>query len=79
MYYKRQKLDNESEKDDVTKDIISVTSVIEKVRKEIKLCDEVGDNAGKMKSQIKELEEKEKKKENEKSKKIEDMKDKIAR
>ena len=59
LYYKRQKLDNESEKDVVTKDIISVTSVIEKVRKEIKLCDEVGDNARKMKEQIKEMEERE--------------------
>lgn len=57
LYYKRQKLDNETEKDVVTKDIISVTSVIYKIRKEIKLCDEVGDNARKMKEQIKEMEE----------------------
>ena len=61
LYYKRQKLDNESEKDAVTKEIISVTSAIEKVRKEIRLCDEVGDNARKMKEQIKEMDEKEKK------------------
>ena len=60
LYYKRQKLDNESEKDAITKDIISVTSIIEKVRKEIKLCDEVGDNARKMKEQIKEMKEREK-------------------
>lgn len=51
LYYKGQKLDNATEKDVVTKDIISVTSVIEKVRKEIKLCDEVSDNARKMKEQ----------------------------
>ncbi len=57
LYYKRQKLDNESEKDVVTKDIISVTSVIAKIRKEIKLCDEVGDNARKMKKQLKEMKE----------------------
>ena len=57
LYYKRQKLDNESEKDVVTKEIISVTSAIEKVRKEIRLCDEIGDNARKMKCQIKEMEE----------------------
>ena len=57
LYYKRQKLDNETEKDVVTKDIISVTSVIYKIRKEIKLCDEVGDNARKMKEQIKAMEE----------------------
>ena len=66
LYYKRQKLDNESEKDVVTKEIISVTSAIEKVRKEIKLCDEVGDNARKMKRQIKELQEREKQKSKEK-------------
>ena len=66
LYYKRQKLDNESEKDDVTKEIISVTSVVDKIRKEIKLCDEVSDNARKMKRQIKELQEREKQKSKEK-------------
>lgn len=66
LYYKRQKLDNESDKDIVTKEIISVTSVIEKVRKEIRLCDEVGDSARKMKEQIKKLDDKEKKKVKEK-------------
>lgn len=66
MYYKRQKIDNESEKDAVTKYIISVTSDIEKVRKGIKLCDEVEDNARKMKEQIKKLDDKEKKKVKEK-------------
>lgn len=71
FYYKRQKLDNESEKDAITKDIISVTSIIEKVRKEIKLCDEVYDNVIRMKEQIKETDNKEKKKlkEQEKQKK----------
>ena len=58
LYYKRQKLDDESKKDVVTKEIISVTSVIEKVRKEIKLCDEIGDNSRKMKEQIKEMKKK---------------------
>ena len=66
LYYKRQKLDNECEKDAVSKEIISVTSAIEKVRKEIRLCDEVGDNARKMKEQIKKLDDKEKKKAKEK-------------
>lgn len=69
LYYKRQKLDNATEKEVVTKDIISVTSVIEKVRKEIKLCDEVSDNARKMKEQIKELEDKEKQNTKEKEEK----------
>lgn len=53
LYYKRRKLDNECEKDAVSKDIIRVTFAIEKARKEIKLCDEVGDNVRKMKEQIK--------------------------
>ena len=61
LYYKRQKLDNESEKDSITKEIIDVTYEIKKIRKEIKLCDEVGDNARKMKEQIKEMREKEEK------------------
>ena len=52
LYYKRQKLDNESEKDSVTKEIIEVTSVLTKVRKEIKLCDEIYDKVPKMKEQI---------------------------
>ena len=54
------KLDNESEKDSVTKEIIDVTSVLQKVRKEIKLCDEIYDKVPKMKEQLKELDEKEK-------------------
>lgn len=66
LYYKRQKLDNESEKDSVTKEIIEVTSVLAKVRKEIKLCDEIYDGVPRMKKQVKELDEKEKKKINEK-------------
>ena len=66
LYYKRQKVDNESEKDVVTKEIISVTSVLQKVRKEIKLCDEVGNNSRKMKEQIRELNDKEKQKVKEK-------------
>ena len=66
LYYKRQKLDNESEKDVITKEIISVTSVVGKIRKEIKLCDEVGDNTRKIKESIKELNDKEKQKVKEK-------------
>jgi phosphomevalonate kinase len=61
LYYKRQKLDSEIEKDSVTKEIIEVTSVLTKVRKEIKLCDEIYDNVPRMKEQIKEVDEKEKK------------------
>ena len=50
----------------MTKEIISVTSAVKKIRKEIKLCDEVGDNSKKMKEQIKELNDKEKQKVKEK-------------
>ena len=62
LYYKRQKLDSGIEKDRVTKEIIDVTSVLTRVRKEIRLCDKVTDNARKMKEQIKEVDEKEKEK-----------------
>ena len=76
LYYKRQKLDNESEKDSVTKEIIDVTSVLTKVRKEIKLCDEIYDKVPKMKEEIKEIDNKEKEKSKEKEeKKIKKKKD----
>ncbi len=75
LYYKRQKLDNESEKDSVTKEIIDVTSVLTKVRKEIKLCDEIYDGIPKMKEQIKELDDKEKQKIKEKESKLKKKKD----
>lgn len=81
LYYKRQKLDNESEKDSVTKEIIDVTSVLAKVRKEIKLCDEIYDNVPRMKEQIKELDDKEKQKieEKEQEKKLKEKKKKDRR
>lgn len=60
LYYKRKKLDSEIEKVSVTKEIINVTSGLTKVRKEIKLCDEIYDKVPKMKEQIKEVNEKEK-------------------
>ena len=69
LYYKRQKLDNESEKDVVTKEIISVTSTMEKVRKEIRLCDEVADNTRKIQEQVKEMKESEQEKVKTKEKK----------
>ena len=72
MYYKKQKLDNEKEKNAVTKDIISVTPVVEKVGKEIRLCDEVGDNVSKIKRQIKGMNEREQEKVKVKEKKKKD-------
>lgn len=81
LYYKRQKLDNENEKDSVTKEIIDVTAVLTKVRKEIKLCDEIYDGVPKMKEQIKEVDEKEKQKikEKEQEKKLKEKKKKDRR
>ncbi len=58
LYYKRQKLDNESEKDAVTKDIINVTDKIKKIRKQIKYCDEIFTRSLEMREQVKNLEEK---------------------
>lgn len=74
LYYKRQKLDNESEKDSVTKEIINVTSILQKVRKEIRLCDDIYDSVPRMKKQIKEVEEKEN--ENAQEKKLKEKKKK---
>ena len=69
LYYKRQKLDNSIEKDIMTKEIISVTVDMEKVRKEIKLCDEIYENVSNMKRQIKEFYKKEQEKSKEKEEK----------
>ena len=81
LYYKRQKLNNESEKDSITKKIIDVTAVLTKVRKEIKLCDEIYNNVPNMKEQIKKVDEKEKQKikEQEQEKKLKEKKKKVRR
>jgi len=59
LYYKRGKTENESDKDQITKQIIQVTEKLNKVRKEIKMCDEVVDNSTKMKKHIRQVEQKE--------------------
>ena len=79
LYYERQKLDSGTEKDSVTKEIIDVTSVLAKVRKEIRLCDEIYDGVPKMKEQLKELDDKEKQKIKEKEKKLKEKKKKVRR
>ena len=80
LYYKRQKLDSGTEKDSVTKEIMDVTSVLTKVRKEIRLCDEIYDGVPKMKEQLKELDDKEKQKSKEKEeKKLKEKKKKDRR
>ena len=62
LYYKRGNIENESEKDQITRQIIQVTKELKKVRKEIKMCDEVVNNTAKMKEQIRQVEEKEQEK-----------------
>lgn len=81
LYYKRQKLDSETEKDSVTKEIMDVTATLTRVRKEIRLCDKFYDDVPKMKEQLKELDDKEKQydKEKEQEKKLKEKKKKDRR
>lgn len=58
LYYHRNKCSNEEDKDAITKDIILVTDMLKKVKKEIKLCDVIYNNVPEMKQQIKEVEDK---------------------
>lgn len=68
LYYKRGKVDNETEKNEITKQIIGITTELKRVKKEIRMCDEVTDNVSSMKEQIRETEEKSKEKEKQKKK-----------
>lgn len=68
LYYKRGKVGNEIEKNEITNQIIAVTTELKRVKKEIRMCDEVTDNIPSMKEQIKETEEKSKGKEKQKKK-----------
>ena len=65
---RRGKVDNETEKNELTKQIIAVTTKLKKVKKEIRMCDEVTDNVPSMKEQIRETEEKSKGKEKQEKK-----------
>ena len=69
LYYKRQKLDNESEKENITNQIIDVTAALTKVRKELKLCDEIEKTIPVIKNEIKEIKERENGKLNKKEEK----------
>ena len=71
LYYKRGKVDNETEKSKITKQIIAVTTELKRVKKEIKMCDEVTDNVPSMKGQIRETEEKSKEKQKKQDRKYE--------
>lgn len=62
LYYKRSNTDSEAEKDAITNKIMLVTTELNKVKKEIKMCYEVVDNTIRMKEKIKEFDNKEKEK-----------------
>lgn len=68
LYYRRNKWNNEEDKDAITKDIIIVTDMLKKVKKEIKLCDVIYNNVPEIKQQIKEVEDEEQTKEQKKNK-----------
>lgn len=70
LYYHRNKCGNEADKDSITKDIIRVTDMLKKVKKEIKLCDVIYNNVPEIKQQIKEVEEKKQEKDMKQKKKI---------
>lgn len=70
LYYHRNKCNNDEDRDAITKDIILVTDMLKKVRKEIKLCDVIYNNVPEMKQQIKEVEDKELEKKQKQKKKI---------
>lgn len=68
LYYKRGKVDNETDKNEMTKQIVAVTTELKRVKKEIRMCNQVTDNVPSMKEQIRETEEKSKGKEKQKKK-----------
>lgn len=70
LYYHRNKCNNDEDRDAITKDIILVTDMLKKVKKEIKLCDVIYNNVPEMKQQIKEAEDKELEKKQKQKKKI---------
>ena len=71
LYRKRGMEKDEDKKDLITKDIIIVSKEVAKIRKELKLCDEMQLKVYKMQRQLKEMEERNITKEKEKNKKYE--------
>ena len=59
LYYRRSNTKEDTEKVNITKQIIVVTTELNKVRKEIRMCDEICDNAPKIKEQVKAIDKKE--------------------
>lgn len=60
LYRKRGMEKDENKKDLITKDIIGVSKEVAKIRKELKLCDEIQLKVYKMQRQLKEMEERQK-------------------
>ena len=71
LYRKRGKEKDEDKKDLITKDIIIVSKEVAKIRKELKLCDEMQLKVYKMQRQLKEMEERKVEKDKSKNKKYE--------
>lgn len=62
LYYKRNNIEDEMEKEKITKQIMAVTGELKKTRKDIRFCDEVYDNSIKVKENLKEMNKKEQEK-----------------
>lgn len=73
LYYKRQKVENETEKNEITKQIIAVTTELKRVKKEIKMCDEVTDNVPNIREHIRQVHEKEQEKEQKKKTRMHEL------
>ena len=68
LYYKRKALDEGTEKDAVTEEIIKVTDKIKKVKRELFYCDDIVERTNKILEEIKFIEEEKWNKQNEKNK-----------
>ena len=68
LYYKRKSMDDGSEKDVVTEEIIKVTDKIKNTKKEIWYCNDIVERTNEVVENIKYIEEEKWKKQNEKNK-----------
>ena len=74
LYYKRKSMDDGSEKDAVTEEIIKVTDKIKNVKRELFYCNDIVERTNEVVENIKYIEEEKWKKQQEKSKKKEKKK-----
>lgn len=68
LYYKRGKLSDSKEKDDISKEIIKVTDKMKKVKKELLYCDDIIESSKEVKKNLKYIVEEKWKKQKEESK-----------